>query len=111
MRVMPFVHGERDASRPLVAESARRNGASDDHEGGEGMKDDAGASYSESGYPAFRWLERGEGEPVVLLHGLMGRIDHWEQTLEALTGLCRSIALSLPILEEDMPESSIEEVG
>ena len=22
--------------------------------------------------PEFRWLERGEGEPVVLLHGLMG---------------------------------------
>lgn len=62
-------------------------------------------------YPAFRWLERGEGEPVVLLHGLMGRMDHWEQTLEALGGVCRPIALSLPILEEDMPEASIEEVG
>jgi hypothetical protein len=24
----------------------------------------------------FRWLERGEGEPVVLLHGLMGEMDH-----------------------------------
>lgn len=61
--------------------------------------------------PKFRWLERGEGEPVVLLHGLMGRMDHWEETLEALGGVCRPIALSLPILEEDMPEASIEEVG
>lgn len=61
--------------------------------------------------PAFRWLERGEGEPVVLLHGLMGRMDHWEQTLEDLGGTCRPIALSLPILEEDLPEASIEEVG
>jgi pimeloyl-ACP methyl ester carboxylesterase len=48
---------------------------------------------------------------VVLLHGLMGRMDHWEQTLEALGDLCRPIALSLPILEQDMPEASIEEVG
>ncbi len=61
--------------------------------------------------PKFRWLERGEGEPVVLLHGLMGRMDHWEQTLEALSPVWRAIALSIPILEQDMPEASIEEVG
>ena len=29
----------------------------------------------------FRWLERGDGDPVVLLHGLMGEIDHWESAL------------------------------
>src|SRR5215475_12974341 len=78
---------------------------------GDGMDDDAGASYSESGWPEFRWLERGESEPVVLLHGLMGRMDHWEETLEVLGDSCRAIALSLPILEVDVPESSIEEVG
>src|SRR5207253_10566984 len=32
----------------------------------------------------FRWLERGDGEPVLLLHGLMGEMDHWESTLDAL---------------------------
>jgi pimeloyl-ACP methyl ester carboxylesterase len=62
-------------------------------------------------YPEFRWLERGDGEPVVLLHGLMGRMDHWEDTLDALGDHCRPIALFLPILEEDMPEASIEEIG
>ena len=62
-------------------------------------------------YPAFRWLERGEGEPVVLLHGLMGRMDHWETSLEILGGVCRPIALTLPILEADLPEASIEEVA
>ncbi len=61
--------------------------------------------------PDFRWLERGEGDPVVLLHGLMGRMDHWEEVLDALGDLCRPIALSLPILEEEMPEASIGEVG
>jgi pimeloyl-ACP methyl ester carboxylesterase len=59
----------------------------------------------------FRWLERGDGEPVVFLHGLMGRMDHWEETLDALESVCRPIALSLPILEVDLPEASIEEVG
>ena len=61
--------------------------------------------------PEFRWLERGEGDPVVLLHGLMGRMGHWEEVLDALGDLCRPIAPSLPILEEEMPEASIEEVG
>src|SRR5262249_15857549 len=78
---------------------------------GDGMNDDAGAGSSESGWPEFRWLERGDGEPLVLLHGLMGRMDHWEETLEILGDDCRAIALSLPILEVDLPESSIEEIG
>ena len=68
-------------------------------------------SDAQTAYPEFRWLERGDGEPVVFLHGLMGRMDHWEHTLEALEHVCRPIALSLPILEADLPEATIEEVG
>src|SRR3984893_9592406 len=61
--------------------------------------------------PEFRWLERGDGEPVVFLHVLMSNMYHCEPTLEALDRVCRAIALSLPILEADLPETSIEEVG
>jgi 2-hydroxy-6-oxonona-2,4-dienedioate hydrolase len=57
---------------------------------------------------AFRWLERGEGEPVLFLHGLMGRMDHWEVTLDRLSAACRPMALSLPIFEPRLPEASIE---
>src|SRR5215469_18968352 len=78
---------------------------------GDHMGDDARAIDSEPSWPEFRWLERGEGEPVVLLHGLMGRMDHWEETLESLGEVCRAIALSLPILERDMPETSIDGVA
>jgi 2-hydroxy-6-oxonona-2,4-dienedioate hydrolase len=57
----------------------------------------------------FRWLERGEGEPVLFLHGLMGRMDHWEGVLDRLGGkTCRPIALSLPIFEPWLPEPSLE---
>jgi len=56
----------------------------------------------------FRWLERGEGEPVVLLHGLMGEMDHWECTLQALEGTCRGLAPLVPILDPDQAEASIE---
>jgi 2-hydroxy-6-oxonona-2,4-dienedioate hydrolase len=57
----------------------------------------------------FRWLERGEGEPVLFLHGLMGRMDHWEGVLDRLGGrTCRPMALSLPIFEPWLSEPSLE---
>lgn len=60
------------------------------------------------GQPTFRWLERGEGEPVVLLHGLMGQMEHWDAALDALAPVCRAIAPVVPILEADQAEPSIE---
>jgi len=57
--------------------------------------------------PEFRWLERGDGEAVVLLHGLMGEMDHWEPTLEALGGGCRAMAPLLPLFDPGLPEVSI----
>jgi len=61
--------------------------------------------------PEFRWLERGEGEPVVLLHGLMGRIDHWDALLDHLGEQCRPMALSLPIFDARLAEASIAELA
>jgi len=55
----------------------------------------------------FRWLERGDGEPVVMLHGLMGEMDHWESTLEALGPFRRPIALELPIFDPALTEVSV----
>jgi len=56
----------------------------------------------------FRWLERGEGEPVLLLHGLMGEMDHWESTLKTLGPFRRPIALDLPIFDPDLTDISME---
>jgi pimeloyl-ACP methyl ester carboxylesterase len=58
--------------------------------------------------PTFRWIERGQGEPVVLLHGLMGTMDHWESTLEALAPMGRILAPEVPILDAGRAEASIE---
>jgi pimeloyl-ACP methyl ester carboxylesterase len=58
--------------------------------------------------PTFRWFERGHGEPVVLLHGLMGTMDHWDSTLEALAPMCRALAPEVPILDGTRAEPSIE---
>ncbi len=61
--------------------------------------------------PELRWLERGEGEAVVLLHGLMGEMDHWMPVLKRLEGVCRAMAPSLPILDAALPEVSIAELA
>lgn len=58
----------------------------------------------------FRWLERGEAEPVVLLHGLMGHMDHWDAALEGLMGSARVLAPELPLFDpsfEDLSLSSL----
>jgi 2-hydroxy-6-oxonona-2,4-dienedioate hydrolase len=57
---------------------------------------------------AARWIERGRGEPVILLHGLMGEKDHWETTLEALAPICRALAPELPIFDAEQAEPSVE---
>jgi len=57
---------------------------------------------------AARWIERGRGEPVVFLHGLMGEMDHWETTLEALAPICHALAPELPIFDAGQAEASIE---
>ena len=65
---------------------------------------------SQNGYPEYRWLERGQGEAVLLFHGLMGQIDHWESSVVTLGRVCRALALELPIFHPALPEASIPEL-
>jgi len=59
----------------LLARKRKKNGAGvTTAKGGVHMSD------AQTAYPEFRWLERGDGEPVVFLHEPMGRMDHWEHT-------------------------------
>jgi pimeloyl-ACP methyl ester carboxylesterase len=61
--------------------------------------------------PEFRWLERGTGEPVVLLHGLMGQMQHWDAVLDALGDGYRAIAPGLPVFHPDLRETSVGALG
>jgi pimeloyl-ACP methyl ester carboxylesterase len=56
----------------------------------------------------FRWLERGEGDPIVLLHGLMGQMHHWDAVLDGLAESVRGIAPQLPVLDPVLAETSID---
>jgi pimeloyl-ACP methyl ester carboxylesterase len=40
-------------------------------------------------------VERGHGEPVLLIPGIQGRWEYFEPTLDALSGTCRAITFSL----------------
>lgn len=61
-----------------------------------------------SGVEELRWLERGDGEPVVLLHGLMGQMHHWDAVLEGVERQCRPIALALPMLDPGLRAASVQ---
>lgn len=65
----------------------------------------------QNGESQFRWHERGAGEPVLLLHGLMGEMDHWETSLCTLGRFCRPIALTLPLFEPGLSEISLPTLG
>ncbi|HSL49275.1 MAG TPA: alpha/beta fold hydrolase [Candidatus Deferrimicrobiaceae bacterium] len=61
--------------------------------------------------PEFRWLERGAGEPVLLLHGLMGQMQHWDAVLDAMGDDYRTIAPTLPVFHPDLREASVGALG
>ena len=55
----------------------------------------------------FRWLEQGEGEPVLFLHGLMGQMHHWDTVIEGLAPSYRAMALTMPILDAALADVSV----
>ncbi|GAA4797268.1 alpha/beta hydrolase [Olivibacter ginsenosidimutans] len=49
----------------------------------------------------FKYIDEGEGEVLVMLHGLMGALSNWEETVNTFKGQYRIIIPMLPIY--DMP--------
>ncbi|MEE1945462.1 alpha/beta fold hydrolase [Pedobacter sp. KR3-3] len=47
----------------------------------------------------FKYIEAGEGEPLVLLHGLMGELSNWEPTLDHFKANYKVIVPILPIYD------------
>jgi pimeloyl-ACP methyl ester carboxylesterase len=45
---------------------------------------------------------------MLLLHGLVGHMHHWNTVIEGLGHLCRPMALTLPFFDEALREVSIE---
>jgi pimeloyl-ACP methyl ester carboxylesterase len=61
--------------------------------------------------PQFRWLERGTGDAVVLLHGLMGHMHDWDPVRDILGDSVRAMAPELPLFDPATDPVSIERLA
>ncbi len=55
----------------------------------------------------FRYIEEGEGEPLVLLHGLFGALSNFEPLIEYFRQYNKVIVPMLPLLEMDILHTSV----
>jgi 2-hydroxy-6-oxonona-2,4-dienedioate hydrolase len=55
----------------------------------------------------FRFLEEGQGEPLVLLHGLFGALSNFEHLIEYFRHYNRVIVPILPLFELDILHSTV----
>ncbi len=58
----------------------------------------------------FRYIDEGEGEVLLLLHGLFGALSNWEGVIEGFRGERRVIIPMLPIYEIPAKEASLEKM-
>lgn len=55
----------------------------------------------------FRYIEEGEGEPLVLLHGLFGALSNFEGLISYFTSHNKVIVPMLPLFELDLLHTSV----
>ncbi len=55
----------------------------------------------------FRFIEEGDGEPIVLLHGLFGALSNFQALIEHFRKSHKVIVPILPLLELDLLHTSV----
>lgn len=55
----------------------------------------------------FRYIEEGEGEPLVLLHGLFGALSNFEPLIEYFKQYNKVVVPMLPLLDMDILHTSV----
>lgn len=56
----------------------------------------------------FKYIDEGEGEVLLLLHGLMGALSNWEGVIEGFSPKYRVIIPMMPIYEMPIREAGLE---
>jgi pimeloyl-ACP methyl ester carboxylesterase len=56
----------------------------------------------------FKFVDEGQGEPLVLLHGLFGALSNWEGVVNRFSKNCRVLIPMLPIYEMPIKEAGLE---
>ena len=64
-------------------------------------------SYEVKHKDKFRFVEEGEGEPLVLLHGLFGALSNFEKLIEYFRQHNKVIVPILPLFELDILHSTV----
>ena len=64
-------------------------------------------SYEIKQQEKFRFIEEGNGEPLVLLHGLFGALSNFESLIEYFKNYNKVIVPILPLLEMDILHTSV----
>src|SRR5512147_2444088 len=55
----------------------------------------------------FKYIEEGNGEPLVLLHGLFGALSNFQSLIEYFRNYNKVIVPMLPLLEMDILHTSV----
>jgi len=55
----------------------------------------------------FRFIEEGEGEPLVLLHGLFGALSNFRELIEYFRKHCKVVVPMLPLFDLDILHTSV----
>lgn len=56
----------------------------------------------------FRYIDEGDGQPLVILHGLFGALSNFDEVIEGFRNKCRIIIPVMPIYDMPMREASME---
>ena len=64
-------------------------------------------SYEIKQQDKFRYIEEGNGEPLVLLHGLFGALSNFQDLIEYFRNYNRVIVPILPLLDMDILHTSV----
>lgn len=64
-------------------------------------------NYEIKQHEKFKYIEEGNGEPLVLLHGLFGALSNFQSLIEYFRNYNRVIVPMLPLLEMDILHTSV----
>ncbi|RYY57717.1 MAG: alpha/beta hydrolase [Chitinophagaceae bacterium] len=64
-------------------------------------------SYEIKEFEKFRYIEEGEGEPLILLHGLFGALSNFSSLIDYFRQYNKVVVPILPLLEMDLLHTSV----
>ena len=53
-------------------------------------------------------IEKGKGDPIILLHGLFGALSNWKTVINEFSKTHRVIIPKIPLTEVDVKEANLE---